>query len=68
MSAIAITLHLISRQLAVLADELKRQIPEDADPMTDLVLEAHNRTGGAAAETARAARALEWHERKTNHD
>ena len=62
---IANELSRISIRLAQLADDLKAQVPPDADPMTDLVFEAHNRTGGAAAEAGRAARALEWNRRNS---
>ena len=52
-------LHEISERLGQIAVRIKAQIPENADPMTDRVLEGYNRTGGAAAEASRAARALE---------
>ena len=59
LPTIATQLQLLERQTQNLVDEIEKQIPANADPRTNLVLEGYNRAGGAAAELSRAARVLE---------
>ena len=59
LPTIATQLQILERQTQNLVDEIKKHIPEQADPRTNRVLEAYNRAGGAAAELSRAARVLE---------
>ena len=59
LETIATQLLLASEQVQRLAEGIEKRIPKNADPMTDPILEAYNRAGGAAAECSRAARALE---------
>ena len=59
LPTIATQLQLLERQTQNLVDEIEKQIPENADPRTNRILEAYNRAGGAAAELSRAARVLE---------
>lgn len=56
---IATQLQLLERQAQNLVDAIEKHLQPQVDPMTDPVLEAYNRAGGAAAELSRAARVLE---------
>ena len=51
-------LQALEAQVQTIARAIRPHVPDKADPMTDPLLEAYNRTGGAAAELARAARAV----------